>query len=91
MDTVPDPLLLRKSSSAGNLTQDLCVCSQEVWPLDDRGGHKNRTNSVAFSCQENYTDWATAAGRRILFPASADGGESRGERVGSPRLLISVF
>jgi hypothetical protein len=37
-DPVPDPLLLRKSGSAGNLTRDLWICSQELWPLDDRGG-----------------------------------------------------
>ena len=28
MDPVPDPLLLRKSGSAGNRTRDLCICSQ---------------------------------------------------------------
>jgi len=35
---VPDPLPLRKSGSAGNWTQDLCICSQKLWPLDHRGG-----------------------------------------------------
>jgi hypothetical protein len=35
---VPDPLLLRKSGSAGNRTRELWVCSQELWPLDHRGG-----------------------------------------------------
>jgi hypothetical protein len=39
VDPVPDPLLLRKSSSARNRTRDLWVCSQELWPLDHRGGH----------------------------------------------------
>ena len=34
---VPDPLLLRKSGSAGNRTRDLCICSQNLWPLDHRG------------------------------------------------------
>jgi hypothetical protein len=34
VDPVPDPLLLRKSGSARNGTQDLWVCSQELWPLD---------------------------------------------------------
>jgi hypothetical protein len=29
---VPDPL--RKSGSAGNRTRDLCICSQELWPLE---------------------------------------------------------
>jgi len=38
VDPVPDPLLLRKSGSAGNRTRDLCICSQKLWPLDHRGG-----------------------------------------------------
>jgi hypothetical protein len=33
VDPVPDPLLLRKSGSAGNRTRDLCICSQKLWPL----------------------------------------------------------
>ena len=39
MDPVPDPLLLRKSGSAGNRTRDLCICNQKLWPLNHRGGH----------------------------------------------------
>jgi hypothetical protein len=35
---VPDPLILRKYDSAGNRTRDLWTCSQELWPLDHRGG-----------------------------------------------------
>jgi hypothetical protein len=38
VDPVPDPLLLRKSGSAGNRTQDLWICSQKLWPLDHRVG-----------------------------------------------------
>ena len=38
MDPVPDPLLLRKSGSAGDRTRDLCICSQKLWPPDHRGG-----------------------------------------------------
>ena len=38
MYPVPDPLLLRKSGSAGDRTRDLCICSQKLWPLDHRGG-----------------------------------------------------
>jgi len=30
VDPVPDPLLLRKSGSAGNWTRDLCICSQKL-------------------------------------------------------------
>jgi hypothetical protein len=37
-DLVPDPLLLRKSGSAGNGTRDLCHCSQEFCSRDHRGG-----------------------------------------------------
>jgi hypothetical protein len=29
---------LRKSGSAGNRTRDLWICSQELWPLDNKGG-----------------------------------------------------
>jgi hypothetical protein len=36
---VPEPLLCRKFGSAGNRSQDLCVSSQKLWPLDHRGGH----------------------------------------------------
>jgi hypothetical protein len=38
VDPVPDPLLLRKSGSAGNRIRNLRICSQELWPLDHRGG-----------------------------------------------------
>jgi len=41
VDPVPDPLLLRKSGSAGDRTRDLCICSQKLWPLDRRGGRHN--------------------------------------------------
>jgi hypothetical protein len=37
VDPVPDPLLLIKPGSAGNRSRDLCICSQELWPLDHRG------------------------------------------------------
>jgi hypothetical protein len=33
---VPDPLLLRKSGSAGSRTRDLWIYSQEPWPLGHR-------------------------------------------------------
>jgi hypothetical protein len=38
VDPVPDPLLLRKSGSAGNRIRNLWICSQKLWPLDHRGG-----------------------------------------------------
>jgi hypothetical protein len=39
LDPVPDPLLLRKSGSAGNRSRDLWICSEGLWSLDHRGGH----------------------------------------------------
>jgi hypothetical protein len=30
VDPVPDPVLLRKSGSFGNRTQDLWICNQEL-------------------------------------------------------------
>jgi hypothetical protein len=41
VDPVTDPLLLRKSGSAGNRTWDLWICSQKLWPLDHRGGRES--------------------------------------------------
>jgi hypothetical protein len=38
VDSIPDPLLLRKSGSTRNRTRNLWICSQELWPLDHRGG-----------------------------------------------------
>jgi hypothetical protein len=40
--------------------------------------------TVAFSPQANYTDWATATGRRILVPTFVDRMVSRGQRGGTP-------
>jgi hypothetical protein len=37
VDPVSDPLLLRKSGSAGNQISDIWVCSQKLWLLDYRG------------------------------------------------------
>ena len=56
VDPVPDPLLLRKSGSAGDRTRDLCICSQKLWPLDYRGGPVNvyRTPKAAsWMCKQN--------------------------------------
>jgi hypothetical protein len=38
VEAVTDPLILRKSVSLGNRTRDLWVCSQELWPVDNRSG-----------------------------------------------------
>jgi hypothetical protein len=50
VELVPDPLLLRKSGSAGNRTRDLYICSQELWSLDHRGG-QSPLNSPKLSSQ----------------------------------------
>jgi hypothetical protein len=47
--------------------------------------------SVDFSPQANYTDWATAAGGRILVPTFADRGVARGQRGGTRTALKSLF
>jgi hypothetical protein len=52
--------------------------------------HKQKTNSVAFSLQANYTDWATATCWRNLVPTFADRGVSRVRATDPPRSLISV-
>jgi hypothetical protein len=43
VDPVPDPLLVRKSRSVVDRTRDLLICSQELWPLDHRGGRFQHT------------------------------------------------
>jgi hypothetical protein len=53
--SVPDPLLLRKSGSAGNRTWDLGVSSQELWPIDYRGGH--RVPTVKFYVKKQICWW----------------------------------
>jgi hypothetical protein len=50
-----------------------------------------QTNSVASSPQENYTEWMTAACRRILVSTFADRGVSRGQRGGSHTVVNLSF
>jgi hypothetical protein len=38
VDAIPDPLLLRNVGIPGNRTQGPWICSQELWPLGQRGG-----------------------------------------------------
>jgi hypothetical protein len=55
MDPVPEPLLLRKSGSAGNRTQDLWICNQELCSLDDRDSlvyHINIILIIINTCYE---------------------------------------
>jgi hypothetical protein len=49
------------------------------------------TNSVAFSPQANYTDWATATCWRNLVLTFADRGVSRGQRGVSPTVVNLSF
>jgi hypothetical protein len=51
---------------------------------------KTNINFVDFSPHANYTDCATATGRRILMPTFADKRVSLGRRGGSARPLITV-
>jgi hypothetical protein len=48
-------------------------------------------NSVDFSQQANYIDWATAIGRRILVSNFVDRGVSVVSTAEPLRPLISVF
>jgi hypothetical protein len=48
-------------------------------------------NSVAFSPQANYTDWATATCWPNLVPTFVDRGVSRGHRGGSPTAINLSF
>jgi hypothetical protein len=107
VDTAPDPLLLRKSCSAGNRSRGFWVCSQELWLLDHRGGlfitetlsslfapfegMYKKTNPVALSPRANYIDWATATCRRNLMSTFVDRGVSRGQRGGSPTVVNFSF
>jgi hypothetical protein len=59
VDPVPDPLLFRKSGSAGNRTQDLWVISQELRPLDHRGGRLEQYQTIYKRNQQSiiYSKW----------------------------------
>jgi len=68
VDPVPDPLLLRKSGSAGDRTRDLCICSQKLWPLDHRGGHSNiimMISGQSFKQQILYLQGEAAPGIKV--------------------------
>jgi hypothetical protein len=60
VDSVPDRLLLRKCGSAGNRTRDLWIYSQELWPLEHRGGR-----SSGFG---NHKEFPTASQRYRFTP-----------------------
>jgi hypothetical protein len=53
--------------------------------------YKKKENSMAFSPQTNYTDWATDTCWWNLVPTFADRGVSRGQRGGSPTVVNLSF
>jgi hypothetical protein len=48
VDQIADRLFLRKSGSARNRTRDIWICSQELCPLDHRGGPSNRNHTLNY-------------------------------------------
>jgi hypothetical protein len=50
LDLVPDPLLYRKSGTAGKRNRAFVSCSQELWPPDHRGG-SCYGDSFTFMCK----------------------------------------
>jgi hypothetical protein len=60
------------------------------WAISSPCRYKQK-NSVAFSPQANYTDWATDTCWRILVPSFADSGVSRGQRGGSLAVVNPSF
>jgi hypothetical protein len=67
VDPVPDPLLLRKSGSAGNRTWDLWVSSQELRTLDHRGGLSKSINDTIFTliAVKLSPNFRPSGGRRV--------------------------
>jgi hypothetical protein len=53
--------------------------------------NKNKTNSVALGPRANYIDWAIATCWRNLVRTFADRWVSRGQRSGSPTVVILSF
>jgi hypothetical protein len=68
VDLIPDPLLLRRSGSAGNRSRDLWICSQELWPLDHRGSPKCHSAKQMFCSDINTTKglWILDVSERYL-------------------------
>jgi hypothetical protein len=67
-------------------------CTRQESCLVQTHIHKTeKIDSVALSPQAKYTDWATATCRRNLVPTFVDRGVSRGQRDGSPTVVIVSF
>jgi hypothetical protein len=70
-----------------NVIQNESQKFYEEQTKEKENSNKNKINSVAFSLQANYTNWATATCRRNLVPTFAGRGVSRGQRGGSPTVV----
>jgi ribosomal protein S14 len=91
--TPPSVKLVRSALSSGLYTHETYFEARNglslnlktgSWRSLCRLGVVNKTSSVAFSSQGNYTDWSTATGRWISVPTFADRGVSRCQRDGTP-------
>jgi hypothetical protein len=67
VEPIPNPLFLRKSGSAGNRTQDLWICSPELWPLDHREMNRFSNKAVLFLYAEPYAVLRIANGYTPLL------------------------
>jgi hypothetical protein len=61
------------------------------WWLYGNSDGANKTNTMAFSPQMNYTNWATATSWRNLVPTFADREVSCGQRGESPTVVNLSF
>jgi hypothetical protein len=75
---VPDPLLLRKSGRAGNRTRNLRICSQELWPLDHRGGRIHYHPTVYILDTDSPLLWAWVRIRLLTPVVTCMSGYRRG-------------
>jgi hypothetical protein len=57
VDPVPDPLLLRKSGSARNLTRNHWIYNLELWPLDHRGWGQMECTGTFMKKQLRGAQW----------------------------------
>jgi len=69
---VPDPLLHRKSDSAVNVTRDLCIYSQKLWPLDHRGCQAQWTPFLTKCFPENLVAKGNETGTYVSVDINSD-------------------
>jgi hypothetical protein len=64
-----------------SIQQFTCLSSKQI-----------NTNQISWTLvRKRTTDWASATGRRILVPTSADRGVSRDQRGGTPTAVNLIF